>query len=254
MSALDTAPAQPSPPAPHLVAPPGRLCQAQSPQWHPQSIDAGGLPLLGQDRGAPAHLVGGAHRRRAAGVSRYRGRALPRLPHRVRRGVGAADRHRPRAAAARPIACNPLPLSHLTLRARRRAERPRHIPGPALSSLAHALARHPERPGGALDALRLDLPLEHPAHSAHARLDHPVAGGDAAARALQRNLFRRQGLRLSRPLRPALQALLAGLGQRHPALPRGIHGHVYGVPGAHHRPEPRARCPAATVSTLLSAR
>ena len=58
------------------------------------------LSLLGQDRGAPAHLVGGAHRRRAARVPRHRRRAVPRLPHRLLPGAAAAGLMRLRRAAA----------------------------------------------------------------------------------------------------------------------------------------------------------
>ena len=60
-----------------------RLRRPQPPQRGAAHPDAGRLPLLGQDRGAPAHLVGRAHRRRAAGIPRHGWRALARLPHRL---------------------------------------------------------------------------------------------------------------------------------------------------------------------------
>ena len=48
----------------------------------------------------------------------------------------------------------------------------------------------------------------------HARLDPALARRAAAAGAVQRDALRRQGLHLHRPRRPALQALLAGVGER----------------------------------------
>ena len=171
------------------------------------------LPFLGQDRGAPAHLVGGAHRRRAAGIPRHRRRAVPRLPHRLLPGPAAAGpRHFPGAAAlGRGPGAAAIESALVLLFLLSGLRHPSRAPLPAV---AHALARHPRRPVRAARApLRLDLPVDHAAHAPDARLDPALARGAPAAGALQRDPFRRQGLHLHRPRRAALQALLAGVGR-----------------------------------------
>ena len=81
----DLAPAPRARPSPRIswVHPPGGFLRPQHPQRRPAHSHARRLPFLGQDGGAPAHLVGGAHRRRAARLSRDGRRAVPRLPHRL---------------------------------------------------------------------------------------------------------------------------------------------------------------------------
>ena len=152
---------------------------AQRPAAH---SDARRLPFLGQDRGAPAHLVGGAHRRRAAGVPRHRRRAVPRLPHRLLPGAAAAGL----IALRRPLLLGPAARRPRLLRARCLADRlravgHRHPPRAPLPALAHPLARHPRRPVGALGAVRLDLSVDHAADPAHARLD-PARGAPCGCR------------------------------------------------------------------------
>ena len=178
--------------SPHqLGAPAGRLRRPQFPQRGAAHTDAGRLPLLGQDRGAPAHLVGRAHRRRAAGIPRHGRRAVARLPHRLLSDP-AADGTGGLRLLAVPAGDRAGDLYPGLLGRGVSALRHRHPPRAPLSPLAHALAWHPRRPVGALAGIRLDLPVDHAARACDARLDPAVACGATAAGALQRDTLRRQ--------------------------------------------------------------
>ena len=214
-------------PAISWVHPAGRLPGLEPPQWRPAHSHPRRLPFLGQDGGAPAHLVGGAHRRRAARLPGHGRRAFPRLPHRLLPDPAAAGRCQLRLVAA---VCGQQPRARaLQSRVLGRcvpSVRDRHPSRAPLPALAHALARHPRRTVRALVALRLALSVDHAADTHHARLDRALAHRAAAEGAVRRYALRRQGFHLQRARRTPLQALLAGVVLGHRPLHRHARRHL----------------------------